>query len=123
MGDSPGLVACPQARWIGSTAGRGIRDDSRAVADALLLSASVASLVAVGLVLAGAAVEADDRGALTAFAVISVLMAWSVVHTIYALRYARLCYSPPVGGLGFGEDDPPDYADFAYIAFTIVMTR
>jgi uncharacterized membrane protein len=27
-----------------------------------------------------------------------------------------------VGGLSFHEDDPPDYADFAYVALTIGMT-
>ena len=54
--------------------------------------------------------------------VVSVLLARAVVHTIFALRYARLFYALPVGGLGFGEDDPPDYADFAYVAFTIGMT-
>jgi len=98
-------------------------DESRASAEALLLSASVASLVAVGFVLAEAGrAGAGHRGALTALAVVSVLLAWAVVHTIFALRYARLFYALPVGGLGFGEDDPPDYADFAYVAFTIGMT-
>jgi uncharacterized membrane protein len=98
-------------------------DDSRAAAEALLLAASVASLVAVGFVLAEAGRGADARrGVLTALAVVSVLLAWSVVHTIFALRYARLYYAAPVGGLGFGEDDPPMYADFAYVAFTIGMT-
>ncbi len=98
-------------------------DDSRAAAEALLLSASVASLVAVGFVLAEAGrTGAGHRGALTALAVVSVLLAWAVVHTLFALRYARLFYAPPVGGLGFGEHDPPDYADFAYVAFTIGMT-
>ena len=98
-------------------------DDSRAAAEAVLLVASVASLFAVGLLL----VEAGRGGAgrqvaLTALAVGSVLLAWAVVHTIFALRYARLFYAPPVGGLAFHEDDPPDYSDFAYVAFTIGMT-
>jgi uncharacterized membrane protein len=98
-------------------------DDSRAAAEAVLLLASVASLFAVGLLL----VEAGRGGAgrqvaLTALAVGSVLLAWAVVHTIFALRYARLFYAPPVGGLAFHEDDPPDYSDFAYVAFTIGMT-
>jgi uncharacterized membrane protein len=119
--------------WVWSSVGRldGARaqlvaaseDDSRAAAETLLLSASVASLVAVGFVLAEAGrAGAGHRGALTALAVVSVLLAWAVVHTIFALRYARLYYAPPVGGLGFGEDDPPGYADFAYVAFTIGMT-
>jgi uncharacterized membrane protein len=119
--------------WVWSNVGRldGARarrvaaseDDSRAAADALLLSASVASLVAVGFVLAEAGrAGGGHRGALTALAVVSVLLAWAVVHTIFTLRYARLFYAPPIGGLGFGEDDPPDYADFAYVALTIGMT-
>jgi uncharacterized membrane protein len=127
------VTAAVYLAWVWSTVGRldGARarrvaaaeDDSRATADALLLSASVASLVAVGFVLAEAGrAGAGQRGALTALAVVSVLLAWSVVHTSFALRYARLFYSPPVGGLGFGEDDPPGYADFAYVAFTIGMT-
>ena len=99
------------------------QDDSRASAEALLLSAGVASLVAVGFVLAQAgSAGAGVRGGLTALAAVSVVFAWAVVHTIYALRYARLFYVPPVGGLGFGEDDPPDYVDFAYVALTIGMT-
>jgi uncharacterized membrane protein len=98
-------------------------DDSRAASEALVLSASVASLVAVGFVLTEAGrTGAGHRGALTALAVVSVLLAWVVVNTIFALRYARLFYAPPVGGFAFGEDDPPGYADFAYVAFTIGMT-
>jgi uncharacterized membrane protein len=98
-------------------------DGSRTAAEALLLAASVASLFAVGYLL----VEAGRGGAgrqvaLTALAVGSVLLAWGVVHTIFALRYARLFYAPPEGGLAFHEDDPPDYSDFAYVAFTIGMT-
>ena len=77
-------------------------DDSRAAAETLLLAASVASLFAVGYVL----VEAGRAGAggkigLTALAVWSVLLAWAVVHTIFALRYARIYYAPPSGGLPF----------------------
>jgi uncharacterized membrane protein len=127
------VTAAVYLAWVWSNVGRldsaraqrvaASEDDSRAAAEALLLSASVASLVAVGFVLAEAGrAGAGHRGALTALAVVSVLLAWSVVHTIFALRYARLFYAPPVGGLGFGEGDPPNYADFAYVAFTIGMT-
>jgi uncharacterized membrane protein len=98
-------------------------DNSRTSSETLLLSASVASLVAVGFVLAEAGrADAGGRGALSGLAVGSVLLAWAVVHTIFALRYARLFYTAPVGGLGFAEEDPPDYADFAYVALTIGMT-
>ena len=98
-------------------------DASRTAAEALLLSAGVASLVAVGFVLAEASRASPlGRGVLTGLAVVSVLLSWATVHTIFMLRYARLYYAPPVGGIGFQEDELPDYVDFVYLAFTIGMT-
>jgi uncharacterized membrane protein len=98
-------------------------DASRTAAEALLLAAGVASLVAVGFVLGEAGRSAPlGRGVLTALAVASVLLSWATVHTIFTLRYARLYYAPPVGGIGFPADDQPNYADFGYVAFTIGMT-
>jgi uncharacterized membrane protein len=39
------------------------------------------------------------------------------------LRYARLYYrSGQIGGIDFNEEGPPDYLDFAYVAFTIGLT-
>jgi uncharacterized membrane protein len=38
------------------------------------------------------------------------------------LRYARLYYTEPIGGVDFNADDKPSYTDFAYLAFTIGMT-
>ena len=43
------------------------------------------------------------------------------VHTVYVLRYARLYYSPPEGGIDF-HGEAPAYLDFAYLALTIGMT-
>jgi uncharacterized membrane protein len=100
-----------------------VEDQSRAKADAILLSACVASLVAVGLVLADANHHhGTDRGLLIALALISVGLAWATVHTVYTLRYASLYYADPVGGIDFHSDDRPDYHDLAYIAITIGMT-
>jgi len=98
-------------------------DNSRTAAEALLLGASIASLVAVGYVLsaAGRAV-AGHRIALTALAVGSVILAWATVHTVYALRYARLFHAAPAGGIAFHTEEPPDYVDFAYVAVTVGMT-
>ena len=97
-------------------------DDSIRVSDLLLLGASVASLVAVGFALAHGHDSSGHRVALGVLAVVSVLLGWSTVHTVYALRYARLYYASPVGGIGFPGDDRPDYTDFAYLAITIGMT-
>ena len=98
-------------------------DNSRTASEALLLGASVVSLVAVGYVLADAGhAAAGHRVALTALTVGSVILAWATVHTVYALRYARLFHAAPVGGISFHSEEPPDYADFAYVAVTIGMT-
>jgi uncharacterized membrane protein len=97
-------------------------DASRTAAEAVLVAAGAASLVAVGFVLAQAGrAQAPDRGLLTALAVSSVALAWFAVHTVYILRYARLYHSDPVGGIDF-NGEPPNYADFAYLALTIGMT-
>ena len=97
-------------------------DDSRVVADITLLAACVASLVAVGLAL----LKAADAGGVTqavftGIAVLSVVMSWVLVHTVYTLRYGHLYYEHR-GGIDFHDDGAPDYRDFAYVAFTIGMT-
>jgi uncharacterized membrane protein len=74
-------------------------DASSTAAEALLLAAGVASLVAVGFVLAEAAHAAPlGRGLLTGLAVVSVVLSWACVHTIFTLRYARLNYARIAAG-------------------------
>jgi uncharacterized membrane protein len=51
-----------------------------------------------------------------------LLFSWLTVHTIFALRYARLYYSGTVGGISFNQRREPTYPDFAYVAATIGMT-
>lgn len=98
-------------------------DASRAAADAILLSASVSSLVAIAFDL----VEAGHRtgwgkGLLIGLAVLSVALAWSAVHTVYTLRYGSLYYTSPVGDIDYHDNERPDYHDLAYVALTIGMT-
>ena len=97
-------------------------DASRAAAEAVLVSAGAASLVAVFFTLGEAGRAASpERGLLTALALGSVALAWASVHTVYALRYARHYYSPPTGGIDFAGEQP-GYIDFAYLALTVGMT-
>ena len=107
-----------------ATARLAVREDpGRALADALLLAASAASLLAVFVVLATAAARHRAAADVRVFMVlISVLVSWAVVHTIYTTRYARLYYTGPDGGINFHQAEPPRYSDFAYTAFTIGMT-
>jgi uncharacterized membrane protein len=95
----------------------------RGAADALLLSASIASLIAVGLVLVRAGHSNGlSKALLVGVSVVSIVLAWSVVHTVYSLRYAKLYYEGTSGGIDFNADGAPCYIDFAYLALTIGMT-
>lgn len=95
-------------------------DNSRITAVAVMVTASVISLVGVGFGL----VKARQVGfamevALTTIAVLSVVLSWFVVHSMFTLRYAHQYYIAPVGGIDFPGGEAPDYRDFAYFAFTI----
>jgi uncharacterized membrane protein len=98
-------------------------DPSLALADTVIVVAALAELASVGLILVKVA---SAHGGMKAFlltvGVMSVILAWGAVHTMFSLRYARIYYTGPDGGIDFNEKSPPDYADFAYLAFTIGMT-
>ena len=98
-------------------------DPTRAAADALALSAAVASLGAVAVVLMSAH-RSSGPGEIVriVFALVSIVLSWAVVHTLFTLRYAHLYYDGTDGGIDFNDSGRPTYADFAYLAFTIGMT-
>lgn len=99
-----------------------VEDNSHATAVVVMVTASVMSLVGVGLGLAKARHEPGGMAVLlTLVSVLTVLLSWLVVHTMFLLRYAHLYYIEPIGGIDFPGDEPPDYRDFAYFAFTVGM--
>ncbi len=83
-------------------------------------------LLAAALVLQRAkCLDPEARAFWVGVALVAVLLAWTLVHTAYTFRYARLYYSPEdlgeAQGLSFpGEEQPADM-DFAYFAFTLGM--
>jgi uncharacterized membrane protein len=98
-------------------------DFSRATADAAVLAASVASLVAVGYtVITAGNREGTTKALLILLALSVVALSWVTVHMLYMLRYGDTYYGDPIGGIDFNDDEPPSYRDFAYVAFTIGMT-
>jgi uncharacterized membrane protein len=98
-------------------------DSSRTAADFMLISASVANLIGVGFALLEAASKSGAvQAVITAIALLGVALSWIAVNTVFALRYAHLYYGDVPGGISFNDDDPPTYAEFAYLAFTIGMT-
>ncbi|MFF1879309.1 DUF1345 domain-containing protein [Leifsonia sp. NPDC058230] len=98
-------------------------DPGRALSDVLLLTASVASVVAIVVILVAAKqVMGVEKAGLAVLAVASVALSWTLVHTLYTLRYAQLYYRGKEGGVSFNQEEPPRYSDFAYLSFTLGMT-
>ncbi|MEV6238383.1 DUF1345 domain-containing protein [Lentzea sp. NPDC051838] len=106
------------------TAQHAVRNDpTRTAAEIVLLCAALASLVSVGFVLARASHTTGGSELLrVGLGVLSVVLSWMVVHTVFTLRYARLYYVDDDGGIEFNQDEKPDYGDFAYVAFSVGMT-
>ena len=101
-------------------------DETRSSAAVLVVASSVASLLGVGFALGLAGREGGPfRLLLIGAAVLTVMLSWTVVNTVYTLRYAHLHFRSTAEGVGFATTDgpePPNYRDFAYMAFTIGMT-
>ena len=101
-------------------------DETRGSATVLLVGASVASLLGVGFALSLAGRESGaQRVLLIGVAVLTVMLSWTVVNTVYTLRYADLHFRSTTVGIAFGDSagqERPTYRDFAYVAFTIGMT-
>jgi uncharacterized membrane protein len=57
-----------------------------------------------------------------AFLLLTIMMSWAFIHTMFALHYAHEFYAEhhkTGGGLIFPRDPEPTYWDFVYLAFSI----
>jgi uncharacterized membrane protein len=90
--------------------------------DTAVLIASVVSLGAVVLAIIRSS-EASNAGTTwsVVLSIVSVVLSWCLLNTVFALKYARLYYIDGDGGIGFKQREPPAYSDFAYLAFNIGM--
>ena len=90
------------------------------------VAAALASLGAIVAKLGSAGGGASRQPDSLALAVLTILLSWAFIHTIFALHYAHEFYgerSDGGGGMAFpGGDEEPDYWDFVYFAFVIGMT-
>ena len=103
------------------------QDLSRSLIFIFTVAGACLSIFAV-VALLSAAKNTAHIGMHAALSIVAVLSSWTLVHTMFALRYAHTYYgegdSPDqqVGGLDFPGDENPDYLDFAYFSFVIGMT-
>lgn len=99
-----------------------LEDPGRRTVDLVLIIAAMASVIAVVWVLVDArSLKGGAQVGVALLAIVSVALSWLLVHTLYTLRYARIYYRKD-GGVDFNQDEPPQYSDFAYLAFTLGMT-
>jgi uncharacterized membrane protein len=90
--------------------------------DSGILLASVTSLGAVAWALVRSSGHRDSLAiALIVVSVLTAILSWALVNTVFALKYARAYYLED-GGIDFKQSTPPTYSDFAYLAFTIGMS-
>ncbi|MGI8502926.1 MAG: DUF1345 domain-containing protein [Hassallia sp.] len=96
----------------------------------LIIAAACAGVLAIGFLLT------DKKGISPMLLTLHVMLAvttiigsWLLVHTVFALQYARSYYQDHeskneqiAGGLDFPSDRQPDFWDFLYFSFVIGMT-
>ena len=107
---------------------RAAEDDEGALA--LLILTGLSGLAIMGAIVAElgiAKVSGQPRsGYGIAIAVVTIIVSWAFVHTIFALHYAHEYYGArgdnAIGGLNFPGRQPPDYWDFVYFSLVIAMT-
>ena len=90
----------------------------------LTVVAGMASVVAIFAELATLEHSARHYEIYAALAIGTVVLSWTLIHTIFALRYAHEFYGEGRhrNGLRFPGEEQPDYWDFIYFAFVIGMT-
>lgn len=113
----------PRLDSVGTRAAAMREDLSSGTDDLIIVAASMISLVGVVLTLVAATkITGALNAVMTIVAVLTVAISWVTVHTLFTLRYARLYYIDPEGGVDFPGNDQPDYLDFVYLSFTVGMT-
>jgi uncharacterized membrane protein len=109
------------------------QDSSRTLVFIFAVAAAFASLFAILILLQSAGGQSKQQLSLhVLISLACVVASWSLIHTIFTLRYAHFYYCDmdggdegkdlKPGGLEFPGETEPDYLDFAYFSFVIGMT-
>lgn len=111
----------------------GEQDSSYALIFIFVIGAAFVSLFAIILLLHG--LPGYSRRGLDIHIVLSVVavgLSWTLIHTLFTIRYAHLYYDLPTDagqdishypkGLIFPGTELPDFLDFAYFSFVLGMT-
>jgi uncharacterized membrane protein len=108
-----------------------MEDEGRYAVLGFSAAAATAILFAIMFELHGVKDRASDlAGFQVALAVVTILLSWLFMNTIFALHYAHGYYGDAdpsteyqaIGGLVFPGRRDPDYWDFMYFSFVVGMT-
>ena len=109
-----------------------IQDQGRWVILGIIVAAALFSVLAlISIQKHAKSAEPGEAALYLAVTVATVLLAWLLLHTVFALHYAHEYYGPAtdeddedglIGGLEFPGEKQPSYMDFMYFSFVIGMT-
>jgi uncharacterized membrane protein len=106
-----------------------VQDPKRSVIFIIILISTLASFLAVLILLVTKKEGNSGASWRLPIAVAGMLFSWALIHTIFALRYAHIYYGDhetkpgtQAGGLEFPSEEEPGYLDFAYFSFVLGMT-
>jgi uncharacterized membrane protein len=104
-------------------------DGSRVFVILINIVSSFAAMIAVLLLVIDKNRTASEEWITVPACILSVILAWVMVHTIMTFHYTNLYYDDDKKkkkeqqeGLLFPGDEQPDYLDFAYFSFVVGMT-
>ncbi len=101
-------------------------DSSKIFVFIFIVFGAIFSLLAVFVLLVSVKKNSAEFVTHSLLSVLSVVLSWFLIHTVFTLRYAHLFYLNLQNGqtkaLCFPGGEEPDYTDFAYFSFTIGMT-
>lgn len=103
-------------------------DSGRTAIFLLILLSILGSVLAIVLILGSKNDNSHTKLLHIGSAAIGISIAWFLLHTVYAVKYAHIYYSDnhyqKGVGLSFpeGSDYMPDFKDFVYFSFVLGMT-
>lgn len=97
-------------------------DAGRSFVDVIALVAALGSLAGIGMMFLASGTKSSAGIAEASIAVGTIVSAWILVPTVYAMRYARHWFNAQPDCIDLHMDGPPRYSDFVYLAFTIAMS-
>jgi uncharacterized membrane protein len=102
-----------------------LEDEGPSLLLVIVLAAILASLGAVTAAMIHArSTSVETRGLTAAFAVLTLILSWTVLQSVFVLHYAHRHFGDgsATAGFGFPGEPPTTYRDFIYLAFGIGTT-